>query len=112
MSHTLARGTRRRVDDGRFRMDLQELARLIAEGEKSSDSRAAGKTKLTACSAPSHCRATGFSAPEFYLNMLGDSIGRYVPTTSNGSHRYEHGAFTMGTLRTYVPPWYKLLWSK
>lgn len=60
-----------------------------------------------------HCTAaTGFGAPEFYLNMLGDAIGRYIPTTSKGSHPYERGAFTMGTLRNYLPPWYKLLWSR
>jgi hypothetical protein len=58
-----------------------------------------------------HCKATGVSSAEFYLNMLGDSIYKYIPGTNKG-HPFERGAFTMGTIRNYLPPWYKLLWSR
>ena len=32
VSHALARGTRRRMDDGRFREAVQELDRVVVEG--------------------------------------------------------------------------------
>ena len=65
-----------------------------------------------------HCEAVRLGAPRFYINMLYDVVHNYMPQKSGKRHSsgssldIEGGAFTMGSLGEFLPPYYKMLWSK
>jgi len=65
-----------------------------------------------------HCEAFRLGAARFYINVLIDTIYNYMPQSSGKRHpsgsslNLEGGAFTMGSLGNFLPPYYKLLWSK